>query len=61
MEGELKEIGDFIKQVPPFDSLSSAKISPLVRHIEIDYQRKGTSLSLQKQHSNNEDMELRQL
>ena len=44
MSAELADINDFIKAIPPFDTLSEDKISKLTRCIQIMYSRKGENL-----------------
>ena len=44
MEVELREIRDFISDVPPFDLLTEEDLNQLLRHISIRYFRRGKSL-----------------
>ena len=44
MSAELADINDFIKVIPPFDTLDESKIGKLTKSIQILYSRKGETL-----------------
>lgn len=44
MNAELADINDFIKVIPPFDTLDQSKIAKLCKSIQILYSRKGETL-----------------
>ncbi len=44
MEVELKEIRDFVGAIPPFDRLPPERLDQLVKHLSIEYLRRGQPL-----------------